>query len=147
VRRAASPCGTQVQCVCLLSSCRYVGRVLSSHVACLWSVWVGVGSSTAGSRRGVKRGAPGLVSPSSVLFFSSTFFLSWRSWRRGGTVALLAVASAMRRIGVAFLCADCCWRTAALRRRLRFVLALCGGSFPPPCPSVLLWISIRGRRG
>jgi hypothetical protein len=110
-----------------------VGRVLSSHVVCLWSVWVGVGSSTAGLRRGVKRGAPGLVSPSSVLFFSST-----RSWRRGGTVALVAVASAMRRIGVAFLCADCCWGTAALRRRLPFVLALCGGSFSPPCPSVLL---------
>jgi hypothetical protein len=67
----------------LLLSCQYVGRVLSSHVACLWSVWVGVGSSTAGSRRGVKRGAPGLVSPSSILFFFFYFFLSWRSWRRG----------------------------------------------------------------
>jgi hypothetical protein len=80
-----------------------VGRVLSSHVTCLWSVWVGVGSSTAGSQRGVKRGAPGLVSPSSILFFFFYFFSQL------AFMALVAVASAMRRIGVAFLCAGCCW--------------------------------------
>jgi hypothetical protein len=105
--------------------------------------------------RGVeKRGAPGLVPPSSVQFYSFLLlcFLGWRSWWRSVSVALVAAASAMRRIGVAFVCASCCWGTSAVWHRLWCVLALCGGSLFPrllcdlPVPFVLLRIPIHGRR-
>jgi hypothetical protein len=88
-----SVCGTRVKFSCCMP---LVGLGRSRFVHSWLAVWS-------------KEGRPwsALAFVSSNFFFY--FFLSWRSWRRGGTGALVAVASAMRRIGVAFLCAGCCW--------------------------------------